>query len=140
MKIKISIENIAALTAHIDSVNQRASAHTATAASIIRAAEEAESELAKFGLPKADRGGATAFFRSGDKVPAAYKYCRIVNHATLLRGSSGWFLVAFAKVEVFPTAKPTLSLALTVEQDAIVIAKTREQYVIAQPVQHQAVA
>jgi len=137
MKIKISNDNSAAITSLLEKTNKRASTHTALAIDIIRASEEAEAGLAKLGLPKADRKGASVFFRSGYRVAHAYKYGRTVNHATLVRGSSGWFLTALSKDEVQPSAKPTLLTTLTREQDATVVEKLRENYFIAQAAQQE---
>ena len=136
MKLKISNDNAAALTELLEQINKRAATHTALAIDIIRAADEAEAGLAKLGLPKAERKGASVFFRSGYRVKHAYQYGRTVNHATLVRGSSGWFLTELTKDEVQPSAKPTLLTTLTREQDATVVEKLRENYFIAQPVAH----
>lgn len=133
MKIKISQDNSAAIDAVLAQVNGRASQHTASSLDIIDAARRAEANLAQLGLPKAERSGASFFFRSGDKVAHAYAFARAVNHATLQRGASAWYLVSVIKTEVQPSAKPSLIATLTAAQDAEVIRRVREGYSIAAP-------
>jgi len=129
MKIKISTQNTAALEAALINGNGRATAHTFNFPSdLIYCALLAEAQLDKLALKKASRIGAIATANSGKSVANAYKYSRITSTATLVRGSSAWFLIDLLTSESFDRTAGAVYVSLTASQDAEVTATFRSQY------------
>jgi hypothetical protein len=121
----------AALAAALAAAHGRATSHTARPSNLRPVAERLEAQLAELGIAKRDRAGATARYVSGDKVPSSYKYARTVSVVDMTRGSSGWYVTAIARPEVWPSAKTGARLILTPEQDAIAVATLRSRYTVA---------
>ena len=129
MKIKINDKNTAALEAALENANGRSLAHTFKSASdIIECARQAEAKLQSLSLAKGCRSGAIATANSGGKVPNAYKYTRITSTATMVRGSSAWFLTSITAFETFDRTAGAVYVSLTSEQDAEITATFRAQY------------
>ena len=127
MKIKITTANKLALTAALLAVNGKATAHALTRASELEeAAAQAETQLAKLGLPVSARKGATLVKTSGQKMPSAYKYKVKVTQATLVRVATGWTLTELASVETWRGGGSQLSL--TTAQDERIVSRVRAGY------------
>jgi hypothetical protein len=130
MKIKIAntTDGSPVITEALAVVNGRAAAATATAVSIIDAAIYAESKLHALGIPKNKRTGATFRYTSGGSVARSYKYSRIVNVVTAVRGSAGWFITNITKSDLFPNQSGETKLGLKPEQIEIAVAQVRSQF------------
>ncbi len=129
MKIKINESNVAAIQAAIEKANGNATAHTFRwAVEIMAAAKDAEAQLESLNLAKGSRSGAIATANSGGSVANAYKYSRITSTATLVRGSSAWFLTSLSSSETFRKTAGGVHVSLTSEQDAEVTAKFRARF------------
>jgi len=129
MKIKIDSKNTAALEAALAKSNGRSTAHTFCAASdLIDCARQAEAKLDHLALKKGSRFGAIAKANSGKSVANAYKYSRITSTATLVRGSSAWFLIDLLTSESFDRTAGAVYVSLTASQDAEVTATFRAKY------------
>jgi hypothetical protein len=129
MKIKISIQNSAALEAALAKANGRATVHTFKwAFEIIEIARKAEAKLDHLALKKGSRKAAIARASSGGTIANAYRYPRITSTATLVRGSSAWFLVSAGTTSSFCRKAGDTYVSLTSSQDAEVTATFRSQF------------
>ena len=129
MKIKIDSKNTAALEAALKNTNGKATAHTfGYASDLIYSSLQAEAQLDKLALKKGSRSGAIATANSGKSVANAYKYSRITSTATLVRGSSAWFLIDLLTSESFDRTAGAVYVSLTASQDAEVTATFRAKY------------
>ena len=129
MKIKIDSKNSAALEAAFKNTNGKATAHTFKFASdLIECARQAEAKLNQLALKKDSRSGAIATANSGGSVANAYKYSRITSTATLVRGSSAWFLIDLLTSESFRRTAGGVYVSLTSSQDAEVTATFRSKF------------
>lgn len=109
-------------------VNGRAESAVATAASIIDAATYAESKLHALGIPKNKRTGANFRYTSGGSVARSYKYSRIVNVVTAVRGGAGWYITSITKSALFPNQSGETKLGLRPEQIEIALSQVRLQF------------
>ena len=127
MKIKITGANKAAIETALAATNGKAMVHTFTRATEIQsAANAAEAQLAKLGLPVSARKGASVVVASGQKLPSAYKYKVRTTQATLVRGTTGWTLTELASVETWHGGGSMLTL--TAAQDERIVAGVRAGY------------
>lgn len=92
MKIKISEKNIEKIQAALDKANGKATQHTFDTRGVLGEIERIEAALAY--LPKCEWVGVQAFCESGQKLPNAYKYPRLITRVTIERFASGWFLTS----------------------------------------------
>ena len=125
--------NTVALAAALAKANGRASAHTADLRDLADAARDAEAQLASLGLPVTRRVGARAQYLSGGKVASAYKYPRLVTHATLERGTNGWFLVGCVTVSAWPADAGSVTVSIPSPADEYLVAKLHNRYGIIRP-------
>ena len=129
MKIKINEQNRAALQAALDEANGTATAHTFRhVIDLIDCARQAEAKLEQLALKKGSRSGAIATANSGGSVANSYKYSRITSTATLVRGSSAWFLTSLTASETYRRTAGQVFVSLTPAQDAEVTATFRAQF------------
>jgi len=129
MKIKINVQNTAALEAALAKANGRSTAHTFRSASdIIECARKAEEKLQSLSLAKCSRSGAIATANSGGRISNSYKYTRITTNAILERGSAAWFLIEIGTAESFRRTAGAVHVSLTASQDAEVTATFRAQF------------
>lgn len=129
--IKITEKHKEALEAAATAANGKATAHTYNAAQIIARAEAAEAKLEKLGIPKADRVGAVANLASGEALPKAYKWARVITLARIERKSTGWVLTSISSTASSDKRGESLDLLLTPKQDQIAVAKFRAGYRVA---------
>jgi len=129
MRIKINEQNRAALQTALDKSNGTATAHTFRhVIDLIDRARQAEAKLQHLALKKGSRSGAIATASSGGSVAHAYKYARITSTATLVRGSSAWFLISLTASETYRRTAGDTYVSLTAAQDAEVTATFRAQF------------
>lgn len=129
MKIKITDQNNALIQITLNEANGNATAHTFRWANeIIDCARQAEDKLQQLDLKKGSRSGAIAKASSGGSVANAYKYTRITSTATMVRGSSAWFLTSLTCSETYRRSAGETYVSLTAAQDAEVTATFRSQY------------
>lgn len=129
MKIKINDQNNALIQIALGEVNGTATAHTFMQANeIIACALHAEDKLQQLDLKKGSRSGAIAKATSGGSVANSYKYSRITSTATLVRGSSAWFLTSLTTSETYRRTAGQVFVSLTPAQDAEVTATFRNQF------------
>ena len=114
MKIKINEDNRHKIEASIGRVMGKAKRFIHTSSDLKELAEEAEADLAKFGLAKSNRAGAclTARMRGPAK---SYKYDAVASIVVIKRGPSGWFLVNVVRDEVSPAQGRLYDLVLEEE-------------------------
>jgi len=122
----------AALQAALDSVNGRASNHTATVSDIRDQAVEAEVRLADLHIAKKDRHGAQRVYTSGDSVPGAYKWSRKATRFVVERGATDWYLIDVKAVEIYNDGGGS-RMILTQAQSDIAHAKLSEGFAVRQP-------
>jgi hypothetical protein len=127
MKIKITESNLPLIEGYLSSFNGRAVTHTAKAASLLNEVKWAEKRLTELGLNKKQRAKAQLNGRSGGQLPASYKYTRVVNGYSLIRGNRDWFLTSLTKRDAWEKRGWT-TVVLTPKQDEIVVSKLRESY------------
>lgn len=115
--IKVCQENAAEIEALLSNINGRARTHAFTRYSeIASVAEEAEKDLATFGVTKASRSGATYFATSGGYLANAYNNKAIQTAIKLERRSSAWYLIEGHTCDLYPKQNPKRHLAVTQEQ------------------------
>jgi hypothetical protein len=125
--IKVTGANKGALESALLAVNGKATAHAFTRASeLASCAEAAEASLAKLGLPKNARKGASLVVASGQKLPSAYKFKVRVTYATIVRGATDWTLMELCSLETWHGGGSMLTL--TPAQDERIIAGVRAGY------------
>jgi len=130
MKITNDSKSAQAINALIEKTNGRANSHTfATFSDLEKITLRAEKKLESYGLSKKDRVGATVIAVSGEKMPNAYKYQIIVNHAEFVRKSSGWVLTGLTKHEAWGGGGEVLTV--TAQQADKMIAKFQQGFRIA---------
>ena len=129
MKIKINDQNNALIQITLGEINGNATAHTFRWTNeIIACARQAEAKLQHLALKKKSRSGAIATANSGGSVANAYKYSRITSTATMVRGSSAWFLTSLTCSETYRRTAGDTYVSLTAAQDAEVTATFRAQF------------
>ena len=120
MKIKIALNTKGReLSDSLDKVNGKAKSATASAMDILNATEVAEKQLAAFGIAKSSRIGAEMIYTSGGSVARAYKYTRIANRITAVRGGSFWYVTSIERVELFPNQDGGIKVGLNADQEKI---------------------
>jgi len=127
--IKITLDNSAAIQAALNLVNGAATAHTASANSILKLAMLAESKLISLVGSKKNAPGAVANWSSGEALPNAYKYSRQISFITIERRAKNWYLTRVSLVTAWREAGK-VSLVLTHEQNVIAINKFTTQYYV----------
>ncbi len=126
--LSINSKHSEKITAALQEINGRATAHTFThAQDIIDIADAATSYLRDLGLSKTGMKGAVVRVTSGGDVPKAYRWRRNVNVVTLTRRPSHWYLTSVVPTEIWGSA-PGPDYFLTREQDEVVAAKARSRY------------
>lgn len=130
--IKIIADNYAAIEDALRAVNGKADTHTYTSAiSIMEIVSTAENKLAKLGIPKKERNGATYQSVSGSRLPSAYKYAARATLVEVRRNTIGWVLSRVAESCLYPNTTPHEYMTLTAKQDEIAVANLRKGYLIA---------
>lgn len=121
--IKVTDNNLPKIQARLDAVNGRATEHVISEAwAIPTIIGRFELELRDLLPNRALFAGARAIYRSGQALPNAYKFSRLVTYMELERRATGWFITNLeARHEYRQAFKPRL--ILTAEQDAAAIAK-----------------
>jgi hypothetical protein len=126
--IKVCEANMPKIQAFLDASNGRATEHTLTNAwAIATITERFEAELSELLPNKALHAGAHAVYRSGQALPNAYKFSRLVTYMEFSRKTTGWFLIELhTRHEYRQAFRPKLTL--TAEQDVAAVSKFRLQY------------
>jgi hypothetical protein len=121
--IKVCEANLPKIQALLDAANGRATEHVISEAwAVPTIIARFESELRDLLPSKALFAGARAAYRSGQALPNAYKFSRLVTYMELERRATGWYITTLeARHEYRQAFKPRLTL--TAEQDAAAIAK-----------------
>jgi hypothetical protein len=129
MKIKITEATAVSIDDVLAAINGKAVSHTANHSEVFDLAAAMEAKLDALGIPKKDRAGALACGMSGGNVPNAYKWQRTVNRFEIERRSSDWFLISASRDDIYGNAAKS-SLALTVKQRDIALAKFSQQFTV----------
>ena len=129
--MKIKITDTEKLRSALASVNGLATTHTAGVWAVADQAAKAEAHLEALGLNKKDRIGAVRVHISGERVSNAYVRKnwsdRVATRIRLVRGSSGWFVIAISRAAVGQSGGWS-ETRLTVAQNALVTARFQSQY------------
>jgi hypothetical protein len=129
MKIKIALNAKGReLSDSLDKINGNAKSSTASAMDILNATEVAEKQLAAFGIAKSSRIGAEMVYTSGGSVARAYKYTRIANRITAVRGGSFWYVTSIERVELFPNQSGEIKVGLNADQEKIALSQVRSKF------------
>jgi hypothetical protein len=126
--IKVSEANLPKIQKLLNAANGRAIEHTLTNAwAIPTITAHFDTQLAELLPNKALYAGARATYRSGQALPAAYKFSRLVTYIEFGRTATGWFITTLeTRREYHRAHRPRLTL--TTEQDAAAVSKLRLQY------------
>lgn len=128
LNIKVTKENTSAIESALKAANGRAKGHTYTVYSEVEGIANAyEKKVIALVGAKARAIGAKVSFQSGDELPNAYKYKRLVTVGAIERRASGWFLISLGCVEGYNEAGRE-KLVLTKSQDGVAIEQLRKQY------------
>jgi hypothetical protein len=129
MKIKITLDNNAAINSELDKVNGRATAFTITCTKeLLDIVAEAEKKLSI--LPKADRKGAAINYRPAGPSANSYKYAAKSTRVTCERGASGWFLTGVFESEVQPKRPALMDIMITPAQAAEIQRRAVEPFTV----------
>lgn len=129
MKIKIALNTKGReLSDSLDKVNGKAKSATASAMDVLNATEVAEKQLAAFGIAKSSRIGAQMVYTSGGSVARAYKYTRIANRITAVRGGSFWYVTSIERVELFPNQDGGIKVGLNADQEKTALSQVRSKF------------
>jgi len=121
MKTKIASINSEKITDALRAVNGRASKYVIDDFAYVNAiAEDAEKDLAKATIPKADRSGARVSYAPGGPRAKSYGYSAKSTKVTIERGSRDWFLVAITSSDVYPGQNERTTISVTNKQRAII--------------------
>lgn len=117
MRIKVSIQNNAAINAELLKVNGKAESFTITCTNqILQAIKRAEQKLSA--IPKAQWRGSQVMFRPAGPSANSYKYSAKSTRVYLQRGATDWFLVKVQEDAVSPKEKEFLHIAISADQAA----------------------
>ena len=117
MRIKVSIQNNAAINAELLKVNGKAEAFTVTCTNqIFQAVARTEQKLSA--IPKAQWRGAQVMFRPAGPSANSYKYNAKSTRVYLERGATDWFLVRIQPDAVSPKEKEFLHITISADQAA----------------------
>ena len=117
MRIKVSIQNNAAINAELLKVNGKAESFTIVCTNqILQAIKRAEEKLSA--LPKSQWKGVKVMFRPAGPSANSYKYNAKSTRVYLERGATDWFLVRIQSDAVCPKEKEFLHLTISVYQAA----------------------
>jgi hypothetical protein len=117
MRIKVSIQNNAAISAELLKVNGKAESFTITSANqILQAVARAEQKLSA--IPKAQWRGAMVMFRPAGPSANSYKYNAKSTRVFIERGATDWFLVNIQPDAVSPKEKEFLHITISADQAA----------------------
>ena len=129
MKIKIALNAKGReLSDALDKVNGKAKSATASTMDILNSTEIAEKQLTAFGIAKSSRIGAEMIYTSGGSVAKAYKYTRIANRITAVRGGSSWYVTGIERVELFPNQDGGIKVGLNADQEKTALAGIRAKF------------
>ena len=129
MKIKIALNTKGReLSDSLDKVNGKARSATASTMDILNATEITEKQLAAFGIAKSSRIGAEMVYTSGGSVARAYKYTRIANRITAIRGGSFWYVTSIERVELFPNQDGGIKVGLNADQEKTALTGVRAKF------------
>jgi len=109
----IKITDQEALADYINSVNDRATAHTANVWTAISVADEAEQMLDQKGIAKKHKVGTVAHYTSSVPTAKKYKYAAICSRFFLKRFPEGWRLMKAEKVGLYPGTPRDLTLIVS---------------------------
>jgi hypothetical protein len=131
--IKIVAANYTKIADALESAAGRAHEHTLRSAlDLASIADDYESRVVALVGGKTYAPGATVVWTSGEKLPNAYKYSRIVSRVVLERRPAGWYLSEITTQEAWNDAGKKY-IRLTQEQDARAVSVLRGKYRIATP-------
>ena len=123
MKIKLNIQNNAAINAELLKVNGKAEAFTISCTKqILEAIKKAEEKLAV--LPKSQWQGIVFSYVPAGPTARSYKF-----NAT----STVWFLVAIGKVAVSPKERERLSIEITPDQSSEIQRRAVAEFYVIKP-------
>ena len=131
--LKISFENRVEIEFALKAGNRGANEHTFQIYSEInQICVNAEKRLTELLGSKIHFPGARVSSRSGDALPNAYKYSRVVSRVELSRKATGWFLVSVNRETAYQNPG-AIYYTLTAEQHSKAIALLLSYYRIAAP-------
>jgi hypothetical protein len=128
--MRINVNDKEAIEAALADVQHRASVNTFTAQDVLGMAANAERRLERLHLAKKARPAAEYRFRYAGPTARSYKNRQGATYIKLQRGSSDWFAVELARVEIWPQTPELAELVLTKEQDALAVAALRCTYAV----------
>jgi len=133
MKIRISKNTTDKLTAAIEAAEGRADTRCLSAGDLIDIAQEAEQRLSALHLRKSDMPGARVGYSMAISLPNAYRYRPQYTHASITRGSSGWFLTRVGRVYGSNKQPEKYGIVLTSQQGEIARERFSSQFAVMDP-------
>ena len=134
MKIKITPGNAQKINARLKRINGRADSHTYTTyGEIENLAREAESRRHRLRIAKKKAVGMRVVCRSGDTLPNAYKWSRVVTKVELAYCATGWFLTNIYSATAWGDGG-CIGVILTPEIDAVAVQQLRSTYTLDTPI------
>lgn len=129
MKLAISPKNKGSIEAALKAVNGRAHEHAFTEFREIReAAERADTELERLGLPMSRRKGAVVRMVSGWPVASSYRNARAGTVIEIQRSGSRWYLTSIQARTLYVKDGGQTTTCLTREQDDYLSARFLGRY------------
>jgi hypothetical protein len=123
--MKVNVTNTEALTAALEAVNGRATAHTMAPGQVLDLAERIEADLQGRGVPKKYlKGARVIYIPAGPGKAYARKSHHVVStRVELERGASGWFLTGAERKEIWAESPERLLINVTAEARAAIRAR-----------------
>jgi hypothetical protein len=123
--MKINVNDTKKISAALEAVNGRATAHTLTSCDVWALAERAEKDLQSRGVSKkAMKGTRVTYTPAGPGKAYARKARYVVSTlVTIERGSSGWFLTEAERNEIWADSPERLVIHVTAEARQAIMAR-----------------
>lgn len=123
--MRVNVTNTEALTAALEAVNGRATAHTMAPGQVLDLAERIEEDLQNRGVPKKHLKGARVIYTpAGPGKAYARKSRHVVStQIQMERGASGWFLTNAERKEIWAESPERLLIHVTAEARAAITAR-----------------
>tara|TARA_S200002703_G_scaffold105188_2_gene91311 strand:+ start:213 stop:632 length:420 start_codon:yes stop_codon:yes gene_type:complete len=130
MKLSINWKNDTQASAHLDSVNGKASSFTVSMTGLRAMAARAELELDRRGVLRKNRKGSRLLATPAGPSAASYKYSAISTDVVLMRGAKEWYLTEAKRTSVNPREAERFLLAVSAAAGDNIKAKAFENITI----------
>lgn len=122
-QLKIEEKNSEAINGTIKQVEGKSIVNCLSVRKILALANEAEERLEELGIPQKCRVGVQLYSCPAGPDSKSYQYAQGATDVKIIRKSSGWYIEAISRTNVYPKKKESLDLLLTEEQRDIAVRK-----------------